>query len=275
MSVYAFYLIYAGVLGILVGSFLNVVILRLPPYLIWGWKRDAHEFIEAPFSEPKPPGIVVKRSFCPHCQHQLSWWENIPLLSFIFLRGKCRSCSASISWQYPLVEAAMGLFAVLCVYQLGWTWQALIAASLCAVLLVCTAIDFRTQLLPDIIVLPTLWAGLLLSLTSLGSISPTQSVLGAAIGYLVLWGIFWVFKIVTGKEGMGYGDFKLLALLGAFFGPISLIPILLVSCILGSIVGVTLLKIKKESQPFAFGPYLALGGMAYLFAGSWLTSLIL
>lgn len=275
MSVYAFYLIYAGILGILVGSFLNVVILRLPPYLMWGWRRDAHEFMDAPFTEPQPPGIALKRSFCPHCQHQLSWWENIPVISFIFLRGQCRSCSAPISWQYPLVEAAMGVLAVISVAHFGWTPAALIAASLAAILLVCSAIDFRTQLLPDIIVLPVLWSGLLLSCTSYGFVTPIQSIVGAAVGYMSLWSIFWLFKLIRGKEGMGYGDFKLLAMLGAFFGPISLVSILLISCVLGAIVGGVLLKIHKESRPFAFGPYLALGGLAYLFMGSWLTNLIL
>lgn len=275
MSLSTFYFVYAGVLGVLIGSFLNVVILRLPPYLMWGWRRDAHEFLDTPFEEHRPPGIAIKRSFCPHCQHQLSWWENIPLISFSFLRGQCRSCNAKISWQYPIVEATMGVLAVLSVWHFGWTPSALIAAGLSAVLLVCTAIDFRTQLLPDIIVLPVLWAGLLLSLTSYGFVTPVQSVIGAALGYLVLWSIFWLFKIIRGKEGMGYGDFKLLAMLGAFFGPISLVSILLISCVLGAIVGTVLLKVKKESQPFAFGPYLALGGVLYLFAGNWLNSVIL
>lgn len=275
MSLDTFYFIYAAFLGVLVGSFLNVVILRLPPYLMWGWKRDAHEFIEIPFDEPRPPGIVVQRSFCPHCHHQLSWWENIPLLSFLFLKGKCRSCHASISWQYPIVEAAMGLLAFLSVLHFGWSVSALVAAVLAGVLLVCTAIDFRTQLLPDIIVLPILWAGLLFSLTPYAWVTPIQSIMGAALGYMSLWSIFWLFKLIRGKEGMGYGDFKLLALLGAFFGPISLVSILLISCIVGAVVGSVLLKIKKESQPFAFGPYLALGGVLYLFVGNWLNSVIL
>lgn len=277
MSVSTFHLIYAGVLGLLVGSFLNVVILRLPPYLMWNWKRDAHQFLGSSwaFEEAQPPGIAVKRSFCPKCHHQLSWWENIPLFSFILLKGKCRSCANPISWQYPLVEAAMGALAVLSVYHFGWNLNGLLAASLAAVLIVCAGIDFRTQLLPDVIVLPMIWIGLLVALTSHGFVSLPQSVIGAVVGYMTLWSIFWLFKIITGKEGMGYGDFKLLAMLGAFFGPLSLVSILLLACVVGSVVGVALLKIKKESQPFAFGPYLALGGLVYLFAGNWMTSFIL
>lgn len=267
MSLDMFYLIYAGVLGLLVGSFLNVVILRLPPYLMWQWKHEAHEFLDTPFDDTRPPGLVVKRSFCPHCQHQLAWWENIPLVSYLLLRGKCRSCAAKISWQYPLVEFSMSLLAVACVYLYGWTFTGLAAAALCAVLVVGTGIDFRTQFLPDEITLPPLWAALLLSLTPYGFVSPTLSILGASIGYLSLWSLFWLFKLLRGKEGMGYGDFKLLALLGAAFGPQSLIPILLVAAFTGAIVGFILLKIRKESLPFAFGPYLALGGITYLFAG--------
>lgn len=267
MTLEIFYLLYAGVIGLLIGSFLNVVILRFPPYLMWQWKQQATEYLELDAStlEQQPAGIVVKRSGCPKCGHQLSWWENIPVLSFVLLRGKCKNCSQKISWQYPLVELAMGILAVASVFAFGWSIQALIAGALLAVLLVCTGIDFKTQLLPDEIVLPTLWAGILLSITPYQWITPTQSILGAAIGYLSLWSIFWLFKLITGKDGMGYGDFKLLALLGAFFGPISLIPILLIACISGSIIGIVLRMSKGESLPFAFGPYLAIAGGIYLF----------
>lgn len=271
MDINTFYIVYAAILGLLVGSFLNVVILRLPPRLMWNWAQEAREFLELPDQDAAatsaPPGIVVKRSFCLSCQHQLSWWENIPLVSYILLRGKCRSCKSPISWQYPLVELAMGVGAAVAVGMWGWSVHALIASALVAVLIACSGIDFKVQLLPDQIVLPTLWSGLLLSLTPYAFVSPTASIVGAAVGYLSLWSVFWLFKLLTGKEGMGYGDFKLLAALGAFFGPFAIIPVLLIASVLGSVVGIVLLKTAKESRPFAFGPYLALGGIVYLYLG--------
>lgn len=271
MDITIFYILYAAVLGLLVGSFLNVVILRLPPRLMWNWTQEARDFLELPPHEDHaPPGIVVKRSFCPSCQHQLSWWENIPLVSYIVLRGKCRSCKSPISWQYPLVELAMGIGAAVAVAVWGWNTHALIASALVAVLIACSGIDFKVQLLPDQIVLPTLWAGLLLSITPYAFVSPTASIVGAAVGYLSLWSVFWLFKLLTGKEGMGYGDFKLLAALGAFFGPFAVIPVLLIASVLGSVVGIVLLKTAKESRPFAFGPYLAMGGIVYLYLGPWI-----
>lgn len=281
MTLDIIYIIYAGILGLLVGSFLNVVILRYPAWLMWGWKQEAHEFLEIEMKpeDVRPAGIAKKRSGCPKCGHQLSWWENIPVISYvILLRGKCRGCKQPISMQYPLVELSMGILAAACVYQFGWNYTGLIAASLCAILVTLTGIDFKTQLLPDDIVLPTMWAGILI--TALTDFWPevtlTQSVIGAAVGYLSLWTVFWGFKIITKKEGMGYGDFKLLALLGAFFGAGSIITIVLIASVTGGIVGTILKRMNDgESIPFAFGPYLALGGIVYLFFGQQVSSLIM
>jgi leader peptidase (prepilin peptidase)/N-methyltransferase len=237
-------------LGLLTGSFLNVVILRMPRRLDWQWKRDSRELLEIPeVYEPAPPGIVVESSHCPHCQHKLAAWENIPLISFLVLRGRCRHCQAAISWQYPLVEAATGLLFAACVWHFGYGWEAVGGMVFSAFLVALAGIDLRTTLLPDQLTLPLMWIGLLASLVTL-YVDPVQAILGAAVGYLSLWSVYWLFKLLTGKEGMGYGDFKLLA------------AIVLISSLVGAVIGSIWLALKgrDHATPIPFGPYLAIAG---------------
>jgi len=260
----------ALVFGLLVGSFLNVVILRLPRRLEWQWKQDSRELLEIgePY-EPAPPGIVVESSHCPHCGHKLAVWENIPLLSFIALRGKCRSCSASISWQYPLVELATGLLFAACVWRFGVGWESGLGMLFSAFLVAMAGIDLRTTYLPDQLTLPLLWIGLLISVVTI-YVDPVSAILGAAAGYLSLWSVYWLFKLVTGKEGMGYGDFKLMAALGAWCGLGAVIPILLISSVVGAVIGSAwlLIKGKDRATQIPFGPYLAVAGWIQFITGA-------
>lgn len=259
----------AAGLGLLVGSFLNVVILRLPRRLEWQWKRDAREILEIPeLYEPPPPGIVVERSHCPHCGHGLSWYENIPLLSWLALRGKCRSCKAPISIQYPLVELLTGLLFLACVWQFGFGWKGFGAMLLTSFLVALSGIDLRTRLLPDQLTLPLMWLGLVAASDNL--YMPTKpALLGAMAGYLSLWSVYWVFKQLTGKEGMGHGDFKLLAALGAWTGLAGVLPTILLSSLVGAVVGSIWLaaKGKDSATPIPFGPYLAIAGWISFFWG--------
>ncbi|MEL4017124.1 prepilin peptidase, partial [Dryocola clanedunensis] len=200
-------------LGLLLGSFLNVVILRLPKRLEWEWKRDAREVLEEPdIYEPPPPGIVVEPSHCPHCKHKLSWYENIPLFSWLALRGKCWHCHAPISIQYPLVELLTAVLVAASVWQFGFGWQGFGAIVLSCFLVAPSGIDLRTQLLPDQLTLPLMWLGLIAASDNL-YMPAKPALLGALAGYLSLWSVWWLFKQITGKEGMGHGDFKLLAAL--------------------------------------------------------------
>ena len=252
----------AAGLGLLVGSFLNVVILRLPRRLEWQWKRDAREILEIPeLYEPPPPGIVVERSHCPHCGHALSWYENIPLLSWLALRGKCRSCKAPISIQYPLVELVTALLFLVCAWRFGFGWKGFGAMVLTGYLVALSGIDFRTRLLPDQLTLPLMWLGLVAASDNL-YISAKPALLGAMAGYLSLWSVYWVFKQLTGKEGMGHGDFKLLAALGAWMGLSGILPTIMISSLVGAIVGSIWLVVKgrDKATPIPFGPYLAVAG---------------
>jgi leader peptidase (prepilin peptidase)/N-methyltransferase len=258
-------------LGLLTGSFLNVVILRLPARLQWHWERDSRELLElepSPGAPPAPPGIVVERSHCPRCGRQLAAWENVPLLSFLLLGGKCRSCKAPISWQYPLVELLTGVLFALVVWRFGVTPQALAALVFSAFLVAMSGIDLRTTLLPDDLTLPLLWLGLLLSTVPLFA-APAEAILGAVAGYLSLWSVYWAFKLLTGKEGMGYGDFKLLAAIGAWCGIGAILPVLLLSSLVGAVIGSVwlLAKGRDRATPIPFGPYLAIAGWIQLFWG--------
>ena len=259
--------------GLLVGSFLNVVILRLPRRLQWQWERDSRELleIEAPAGTPEsaPPGIVVERSHCPKCGHALAAWENIPLLSFLALGGKCRGCKTPISWQYPAVELITGVLFALVVWRFGLGYQSLAALAFTALLVAMSGIDLRTTLLPDDLTLPLLWLGLLLSLVPVFA-APTQAILGAVVGYLSLWSVYWAFKLLTGKEGMGYGDFKLLAAIGAWCGVSAILPVLLMSSLVGAVIGSIWLALKGRDRatPIPFGPYLAIAGWIQLFWGA-------
>src|SRR5690606_5482556 len=204
-----------------------------------------------------PPGIVVQSSRCPGCGHKLAPWENIPLLSYALLRGRCRGCRTPISWQYPLVELLTGIAFAVVVWQFGPSWQALAALVFTGLAVGMSGIDMRTTLLPDGMTLPLLWLGLLLSLVPL-FVSPADAIVGAAVGYLSLWSVYWAFKLLTGKEGMGYGDFKLLAAIGAWCGVNAILPVVLISSLIGALIGGAWLAIRGRDRatPIPFGPFL-------------------
>ncbi|MBS0433252.1 MAG: prepilin peptidase [Proteobacteria bacterium] len=263
----------AFVLGLLVGSFLNVVILRLPARLMHAWRRDAREVLDLQGEEAAPPDLVRQRSHCPHCKHPLAAHDNIPLFSWLLLRGRCRHCKAPISIQYPLVELLSGILSAVVVWKFGPTWAALAALFFTWTLIAAAGIDLRTQLLPDQLTLPLLWLGLLLALLPL-FVDARAAIIGAATGYLALWGVYWIFKLLTGKEGMGYGDFKLLAALGAWMGPMALLPVVLISSLIGAVVGVIALRARGQdhSTPIPFGPFLAAAGWVWFVTGDSLLS---
>jgi leader peptidase (prepilin peptidase)/N-methyltransferase len=258
----------AVVVGLCVGSFLNVVIHRLPRMLERGWREQCAELAgQAP--EPGPAyNLVVPRSACPSCGHRIGAHENVPLVSWLALRGKCSACKASIPVRYPLVELAGGLLAAYAVWRFGLTWKGGAACVLLWMLTALTVIDFDTQLLPDDLTLPLLWAGLVANLFEL-FVPLRTAVIGAVAGYLALWLVYWIFKLVRGKEGMGYGDFKLLAALGAWLGWAMLPLIVLLASVVGAVIGLALIVFKGRDHnvPLAFGPYLAIAGAIALFFG--------
>jgi leader peptidase (prepilin peptidase)/N-methyltransferase len=260
-------------LGLLVGSFLNVVIYRLPKMLTLSWQQQCAELRgESPPADTRF-NLITPRSACPHCQQPIAAWQNIPLLSYLLLAGKCAHCSTRIPLQYPLVELSSGLLCAFAAAHFGYTWAAVGAMLLIWFLLALTVIDLNTQLLPDDLTLPLLWAGLLFNLS--GVFVPLQdAVLGAIGGYLVLWSVYWLFRLVTGKEGMGYGDFKLLAALGAWLGWQMLPLVILLSSLVGAAVGIALILLAGHNRqvPIPFGPYLAGGGLIALFWGEALTT---
>lgn len=258
-----------SVFGLLVGSFLNVVILRLPARMEWSWRQEAREILGQPEAyEPKPPGLVVSRSACPHCGHALAAWENIPLLSFLLLRGRCRACQAPISRQYPAVELITGLLFAACAWRFGISLELGFALAFTAALVALSGIDLRTTLLPDQIVLPLLWLGLLASLVTL-FVDPVSAILGGAAGYLSLWSVTALFKLLTGKDGMGAGDFKLLAALGAWCGFKAVLPIILISSVVGAVIGSIWLATagKHRDTQIPFGQYLAIAGWLQFISG--------
>jgi len=260
---------FAAVLGLLVGSFLNVVILRLPARLAAQWRREAQEELALEAAEEAlPPGIVREPSHCPHCKHPLAIGDNIPLFAWLLLRGRCRYCRTPISIQYPLVELLSGVLSALVVWKFGPSWVALAGLVFTWMLIALAGIDFRTQLLPDQLTFPLLWLGLLLSLLPM-FVLPASAILGAAIGYLSLWSVYWLFKLLTGKEGMGYGDFKLLAALGAWMGPGALLPVILLSSLVGALLGGALILLRKHGRevPMPFGPFIAVAGWVWFIAG--------
>ncbi len=259
----------AGAFGLLVGSFLNVVILRLPARMEWSWRQEAREILGQPEAyEPKPPGLVVSRSACPQCGHALAAWENIPVLSFLLLRGRCRACRAPISRQYPAVELVTGLLFAVCAWRFGISIELGFALAFTAALVALSGIDLRTTLLPDQIVLPLLWLGLLASLVTL-FVDPVSAILGAAAGYLSLWSVTALFKLLTGKDGMGAGDFKLLAALGAWCGFKAVLPIILISSVVGAVIGSLWLATagKHRDTQIPFGQYLAIAGWLQFISG--------
>ncbi len=263
----------ASLVGLLVGSFLNVVIWRLPKMLERDWRLQAHDILGQPLDTPQPTyNLMLPHSHCPHCDHSIRAWDNIPLISYVFLRGRCSNCAASISKRYPLTELACGVLSAFIAWHFGFGWPACLVLVLTWGLLAMSLIDAEHQLLPDVLVLPLLWLGLIVN--SFDLFVPLHEALwGAIAGYLVLWSVFWLFKLITGKDGMGYGDFKLLAMLGAWGGWQILPLILLLSSFVGAIIGVTLLRFRnaKTSTPIPFGPYLAIAGWIALLWGGQIT----
>lgn len=259
-------------LGLMVGSFLNVVIHRLPKMLERGWQQQCAELRGETASQNPPYNLMVPRSACPHCQHAISAWENIPVVSFLYLRGKCRGCGTAISPRYPVIEAISGLLCGFAAFHFGFGLATVGAMILIWALICLTMIDFDTQLLPDDITLPLIWCGLLFNLYG-SYVTLQDAFLGALFGYLSLWAVYWLFKLATGKEGMGYGDFKLLAALGAWLGWQLLPLVIILSSLVGAIVGITLIVAVKHGRdiPIPFGPYLAGGGLIALFWGQTLT----
>ena len=258
-----------GLFGLLVGSFLNVVIFRYPVMMKHQWTEQSREWLELePLTDQQPPTLSKPASHCGQCKAPIKAWQNIPLISWLILRGKCANCRATISIRYPLVELLTGVLSVVVVYKFGFSVQSGFGLILTWVLVALSFIDFDHKLLPDDIVIPTLWLGLGLSLFAVFS-KPSDAILGAIIGYLVFWVVFQIFLRLTGKEGMGYGDFKLMALMGAWLGWSYLPQIILISTILGSIVGIALMASKKASRELAipFGPYIALAGWLAMIYG--------
>ncbi|MFV3383554.1 prepilin peptidase [Pseudomonas sp. NY15354] len=255
------FLAFAGLLGLLVGSFINVLAYRLPIMLERQWLREAQEVLGLPVVTHERFDLCLPASRCSHCGHRIRAWENIPVLSYLWLRGRCSACKAAIGVRYPLVELGCAVLSVVVAWQLGPSLQALFALLLTWCLLGLSLIDADHQLLPDVLVMPTLWLGLLCN--AFGLFTPLPDALwGAAIGYLSLWAVYWVFKLLTGKEGLGYGDFKLLALVGAWGGWQVLPLTLVLSSVVGAVMGLCLLGLRRASMGSAmpFGPYLAIAG---------------
>jgi leader peptidase (prepilin peptidase)/N-methyltransferase len=258
-----------GIVGLLVGSFLNVVIYRLPKMMEKQWAVEVAEFKGETLPDEAIFNLMLPRSRCPKCAHQIQWYENIPVLSYLVLLGKCSACKTPISFRYPTIELATGAFFFYCIWRWGLTPTGLAWCGFSATLLSLSMIDWDTTLLPDDITLPLLWAGLLLAALKITTVSLESSIWGAAAGYFSLWLIYWIFKIATGKEGMGYGDFKLFAALGAWFGWQALIPIILMASVIGAIIGIALKFSShlREGGYIPFGPFLGLAGFSAMFFG--------
>lgn len=269
--------------GLMFGSFFNVVIYRMPVMMKLEWLQNARDFLqellhldklpgvieEHPKDLPKPPfNLVTPHSTCPHCGHGIRWHENIPLISYAFLKGKCSQCKARISPRYPIIELVTGLLSAFVAWRFGFSWETAAVLLFTWCLICLTMIDVDHKLLPDQLTLPLMWLGILVNMNGM-FVSLEQSVLGAVIGYLSLWSIYWLFKLLTGKEGMGYGDFKLLAALCAWMGWQALPLIILLSSLVGSVVGISLIIIKGRDRniPIPFGPYLAVAGWIAFFWG--------
>lgn len=258
----------AGLFGLMIGSFLNVVIHRLPKMM----QRESDNYVAHESGKPLPHtdryNLVVPRSACPHCNHQIAAWENVPVISYLLLKGKCVKCKAPISARYPIVEVLTGALSALLVWRFGSGFAGLATLVFAYLLIAMTFIDADTQLLPDDLTFLLLWCGLLININGTFATLP-EAVIGAAAGYLSLWSIYWIFKLATGKEGMGYGDFKLLAALGAWLGWKILPVIVLLSSAVGAVVGIALILFAKHGRdnPIPFGPYLAAAGMLALLYG--------
>lgn len=269
-----FFYLSVGTLGLLIGSFLNVVIYRLPIMLQRNWKHECLVFLDQKNSTTEPIkdfNLSTPRSSCPSCNHPISAIENIPLISYIFLRGRCKGCKTHISIRYPIVELTTALLSFLIAIKFGITIQTLASLIFAWTLISLALIDFDTQLLPDTMTLPLLWLGLFLSLFHI-YVEPYQAIIGALVGYLSLWSVYWLFKIITKKEGMGYGDFKLLAAIGAWLGWQMLPLVIMLSAFVGAFIGLSLIAIKgrDKSIPIPFGPFLSIAGFIALMWGDYI-----
>ncbi|MBB6586469.1 A24 family peptidase [Ralstonia solanacearum] len=263
----------AALLGLLVGSFLNVVIHRLPSMIEREEANYIAELRDEPLPHPEPYNLVVPRSACPSCGHQIKAIENIPVISWLALRGRCSACKTPISWRYPAVELVTSVLTGACLWHFGPTWVAVASAVLLWFLIAGTMIDADTQLLPDAVTQPLLWLGLLVNLFDMFARLP-DAVIGAMAGYLFLWAIYWAYKLLRGREGMGYGDFKLMAALGAWFGWQALPLLILLSSVVGLVFGAARIARGAESDsPFSFGPFIAGAGVIALLAGPQLVAL--
>ena len=272
-----FYLTTVGLVSLCAGSFLNVVIYRLPLMMQREWQSECRLLLEDELTNNKskqantsePFNLVKPNSTCPKCKTAIKPWQNIPVISWLLLKAKCASCSNPISVRYPAVEAITAILSLVVAYSFGATEQALLYIFITWILLALTFIDIDHMLLPDQLTLPLVWLALIAAVAGI-TIMPSDAIMGAAFGYLSLWSVFWLFKLLTGKEGMGYGDFKLLAVFGALLGWQSLLTIILLSSVVGAIIGIALLSIqgKDKATPIPFGPYLAIAGWITLLWGS-------
>ncbi|WP_165727141.1 A24 family peptidase [Pseudoalteromonas sp. 31A1] len=272
-----FYLTTIGLISLCIGSFLNVVIYRLPLMMQREWQSECRLLLEDELTGNKPKQVNINEPFnlvkpnstCPKCKTAIKPWQNIPIISWLALKGKCASCSNPISVRYPAVELITALLSLIVAYSFGATEQALLYIFVTWILVALTFIDIDHMLLPDQLTLPLLWLALIASVMGY-TITPTDAIIGAACGYLSLWSVFWLFKLLTGKEGMGYGDFKLLAVFGALLGWQSLLTIILLSSVVGAIIGIALLSIqgKDKATPIPFGPYLAIAGWIAMLWGN-------
>jgi len=267
-----FFIIATGALGLVVGSFLNVVIHRLPVMMNTAWTQECREHLgDAPAEPVEQPrfNLLTPASRCPHCGHRIGAIENIPVISYLFLKGRCSECAAPISPRYPIVEAVTAILSVITALHFGYSLQTVMALLFTWALVPLFLIDFDHQILPDSITLPLLWGGLFLSLFDV-FVDSHASIIGAVAGYLSLWSIYHLFKLITGKEGMGYGDFKLLAAMGAWVGWQALPVVILFSSVVGAVIGILLVVIRgrDHSQPMPFGPFLAAAGWMTLLWGN-------
>ena len=264
------------IIGLAFGSFLNVVVYRLPLMLERDWRQQCHDFLdmtETKETSEQALSLAFPGSACPKCGHKIRFWENIPIISYVLLKGKCSGCKAPISIEYPLIELTTAILTIAVAIQFGPSWQALAAASFTWALIALTMIDFHKQLLPDNITLPLLWLGILCSMFGL-FVDLETSVIGAMAGYLVLWSVYHLFRLITGREGMGYGDFKLLAALGAWMGWKMLPLIIILSSFVGAAIGLAMIALIRHDKniPIPFGPYLAIAGWIAFLWGDAITS---
>lgn len=259
----------AGVFGLLIGSFLNVVIYRLPKIMERQWAAECAELAGKEPEAAEPFNLLVPRSRCQQCGHQIRWYENIPVLSYLFLHGKCSACGTPIGLRYPLVELATGGLFAYCVWRWGATPSGLAWCAFAAAIVALALIDWDTTLLPDSITQPLLWAGLIAAAMQWSGVSLGAALWGAVAGYLALWLVYWSFKLVTGKEGMGFGDFKLYAALGAWFGWAALVPVILMASVIGAVIGIALKFSSglREGGYVPFGPFLAAAGLTAMVFG--------